>query len=341
MSKLIRRGCAASAPPILAALALAAGLSSCRVAADQPAAAPASAATPDTVVFKLSSNVLRAGEIQLSNGIVVHASDWQALILASIPRTTASGETVATCTGTLVGPNVALIAAHCVDNPFGVAARGARLDVDNRQVPLTCTIHPAYLERDIQFVSPRGSEDYALCLIDYRGVVPASVKQLRFEVVDAGTAIGAGTPVLMTGYGCSDIRVVDGELQWDPSDHLLRIGDASIGTAASGSGDSPTYMTIRSVNATGPAVCPGDSGGPLFSGASAAQADVARRVIGVNSAVDKERRADGAYDILSFVAAVGNDTFKSWARQWIARNADEQPILCGVNRAAGELPCRD
>jgi len=312
-------------------------------AASQPGESEGQATmNPNEVVeFQLATDVLPQGEVTLSNGVTVSLSDWKTLVLAIIPRPNTSSDRAPTCTGTLVGPKVVLTAAHCVDNPLGMTSRKAMLSVDGRQAELTCEIHPAYLAREPKFRSPRGSEDYALCSIDYRGPVPMSIANLEFEVLDPETRVPHGAPVLMTGYGCSDLRVIDGQLDWEPSDHLLRIGDGNIDAAAGSVPSSLSYMMIRSDNGRGPAVCPGDSGGPLFSGASTESVAGQRRVIGVNSAVAMERRPDQGFDLISRIAALGNAGFRSWASDWAARNQTQAGAVCGVNRNAGRSPCRD
>ena len=303
-------------------------------------AQPANVPEP-AVEFQMASDVLPQGEVTLSNGIVVSPSDWKTLILASIPKTGRADEQASTCTGTLVGPKAVLIAAHCVDNPLGLTARKAVLSVAGRQAVLTCEIHPTYLALEPKFREPRGSEDYALCAIDYRGPVPASVAGLEFEVLDASTLAPRGSAALMTGFGCSELRVQGGQLDWDKSDRLLRIGDGRIDAQAGTVPGNPSYLTIRSDNARGPAVCPGDSGGPLFTGATTGAPAGPRRVIGVNSAVATQRRPDQGYDLISRIAALGNPSFRNWASGWASRNQATAGVVCGVTRNAGRSPCRD
>jgi hypothetical protein len=306
---------------------------------------------PETIVFRLSTDVLPPGGVQLANGVVVVPSDWPTIILTKFPKTGSSSKKVPTCTATLVGPNVALTAAHCVDAMLSITPRKPVLKVDGRDLKLSCEINPNYLKRDIKVRSPRGSEDYALCLLDDCGVPPASLTALRFEVVDSDLPLKVHQPVLMTGYGCSDLTVVNGELDWNESDETLGIGDERIDSAVTGAEPSPTYVTVRAVGGREPALCPGDSGGPLFTGASTAAPDVKRRVVGVNSAVDCFRGDDGKavrcvpgddgnYYFLSSIAATGTKIFRDWADVWIEKNKGKNPVICGLNRKPGETPCR-
>lgn len=299
------------------------------------------AESSEPIEFRLATDVLPSGEVTLANGVPVSPSDWKTLVLARIPRPGVSSDRAPSCTGTLIGPKVVLLAAHCVDSPLSLGTRKALFLVDGRKAELTCEMHPTYLTREPKFRGPRGSEDYALCSIDYRGAVPMSVSILEFEVLDIHTAVLQGAAVLMTGYGCSELRVLDGQLDWDPSDRLLRIGDGKIDIEVGAIPENSSYLTIRSDNGRGPAVCPGDSGGPLFAGATTESVTGKRRVIGVNSAVALERRPDQGFDLISRISGLGNDGFRSWVNDWAARNQRRVGVICGVNHKAGRSPCRD
>ncbi|CAN7751064.1 S1 family peptidase [Variovorax sp. LjRoot175] len=301
----------------------------------------ASASGPAPLEFKLGTDILPAGKVQLTNGIEVKASDWPTLVMAEIPTgpLVGSKQKANTCTATLVGPTVLLMAAHCVDDPLTGTVRSAFLRVDGRKLTIKCEIHPAYLLRDPRIFSPRGSEDYALCLIDTENVLPATLGALRFDVVDVDNALQPGEPVLMVGYGCSDLHVVVDELAWTPTDKLLRIGDERIESGATGAGSAPTYAIINSAKGLEPALCPGDSGGPLYSGSTTGDPGAVRRVRAINSMVDLRRRLDGGFDIVSSVAVTGGQTFSKWATSWAAEPLRNGPVICGINRRAGVLPC--
>lgn len=293
---------------------------------------------PEPLEFRLAAEVLPGGTVQLANGVEVNAADWPTLIMAQVR--TSSGK-LATCTATLVGPNVALMAAHCVDNPLSSRPLAAFLVVDGRRLLLQCELHPHYLRRAPRFTVPRGSEDYALCLLDDGGTRPASLRALSFDVLDSRSPLKPGEPVLMTGYGCSQLGVEDGRLTYKESPGVLRIGDEHIEKVASGAPAAPTYLSVRSERGLEPALCPGDSGGPLFSGVSTTQPNLVRRVRGVNSMVALERRGDGGYDFVSSIAATGTPLFHAWAEDWVKRHESSKAELCGMNRKPGQLPCRD
>ncbi len=287
--------------------------------------------------FRMVIDDLPDANIQLANGIVVRPSDWPTLIIANIQARLGKG----VCTGVLVGPNVALTAAHCVDDPLDPAPASASLEVDGVRIPLRCEIHPMYLARDLPADrTPRGSEDYALCLLDYEDAPPEPWSRIRFDVIDARTALTPREPVLMTGYGCSDLTVsVGGRLNWTEKAGRLRIGDEQIETPPSGGEPHSSYAAIRSELGREPALCPGDSGGPLYTGATTTDASASRRVRAVNSMVESMRRPDGRFDIVSQAAVLGTSAFRGWAEDWLSRHGAKKPVVCGLNRNAGVYPC--
>lgn len=302
------------------------------------AADTSDAQAEDPLIFRLAADVLPQSEVTLANGVKVKGSDWPTLLLAQIPSIV-NPDRKATCTGTLIGPSALILAAHCVDNRLGVRAKPAQLQIEDRKIALICERHPAYIRREPKYRSPRGSEDYALCLLDYGTRIPEAIQSMIFEVLDTASTVSVGTSVLMTGYGCSELRILDKELDWDLSDRTLRIGDATVAGAV-GTTDATSFVTIHSSTSSGPAVCPGDSGGPLFTGASVAQPNGRRRVVGVNSFVSLTADADN-YTIVSNIAALNHADFKGWAKRWSKQHQPDATVICGINRDAGRFPCRD
>lgn len=289
--------------------------------------------------FELATSVLDESSVQVSNGVEVLASHWPTLIVARFNYRSILGPVEASCTASLVGLNVALMAAHCVDPRERDAQNRpvrAQLAVGDRRIPLVCQLHPAYAARPLKFNSPRGSDDFALCLLDHQGVPPAHLQGMRFEVVDTDNVLTRGTAVLMVGYGCDQVRIVGGRLDWTLADGKLRVGEGRIDQATGTLPGELEYAAIRSVQAASPALCPGDSGGPLFSGIDAQQPDRPRRVRAVNSSI----LPDGQ-DLISKVAATASPAFRDWAVHWLREHASHRPELCGVNLRAGERQCRD
>lgn len=303
-----------------------------------------------TIVFQHINDVVASGTIKLANGVEVRRADWPTLIFAEIPT---GADKPRTCTGTLVGPNVILLAAHCVDSAQDRDLR-AELWIASRKVTMTCESHDGY-RKDASYSPmgrPRDSKDYALCLLEDDGRPPALFAKLRFEVVDMATPLKAGEPVLMTGYGCDKLELAkNGSLSWAPRQDKLWIGDSMIEAPVTRWDSEPAYVSILSQSGARPALCPGDSGGPLFTGVVSKDPVGPRRLRGVNSMVCARRRGDsqmcsfgtglGEWDIISGISATGSDPFRAWVGRWLARYTDKKPIICGVNRSAGEAPCAD
>ena len=303
------------------------------------ASPPAAKADSEKVFFRLATDVLPAGSVQLSGGVTVNVGDWPALAIAQIPV----GSGLASCTATFVGPTVMLTAAHCVDTALSAKTRELWVEVDGRKLQFNCTISPAYLEHPPQITSPRGSEDYALCIWRGKDALPPSLKALANEVVEVSQPLVKDDKVLMIGYGCTDLKVVSDEFIWKPSDKTLRIGDQQVEMAPKYDPAQPAYARLRSIQGKEPALCPGDSGGPMFSGATTTDPLAKRRIRAVNSSINMEKAA-GGYDILSFVSSTSTITFDNWAREWLKDEAKFKPAIaptiCGVNKKAGDYPCR-
>lgn len=297
-------------------------------------------------MFRLAADQLDDSSIQVSGGFEVNASDWPALIFVRYIRPTLFEPKKGTCTASLVGPNVTLMAAHCVDR-WDTDMHGATISpvlrIAGRDIPMICTMHSDYAKRPLLIGTPRGSEDFALCVLDDKGVRPLVLQQMRFEVVDIATPLGGQDSVLLTGYGCDHLSVKDGSLDWTAADGKLRLGDGSIEKEPGSIANSLAYATIRSTNGTGPALCPGDSGGPLLSGVAARDPDRVRRIRGVNSSVFPERvgAVPARYDFISNIAATGTGIFREFADAWLKTNKAYNPEICGVNVQAGKRQCRN
>lgn len=313
--------------------------------AAQPAA-PASPQMPPEFVFKLAADQLDGSSIQVAGGFEVNASDWPALIFIRYIRPTLFEPKKGTCSASLVGPNVALMAAHCVDrwdtDMHGVTISPV-LRIADRDIPMICAMHSDYAKRPLLIGTPRGSEDFALCVLDDKGVRPPVLKQMRFEVVDVATPLKGQDSVLLTGYGCDHLSVKDGSLDWTKADGKLRLGDGAIEKAPGSIAGSLGYATIRSANGIQSALCPGDSGGPLLSGVAAHDPDGVRRLRGVNSSIYPEQvgAMPAHYDFISSIAATGTDLFRQFAEDWLKANKNYKPEICGINVKAGERQCRN
>ena len=287
------------------------------------------------------------GETQVANGQKVFAADWPTLAMAVIGPALGN-EPPPTCTAAFVGPNVLLSAAHCLENGLGMP-RALKVRFGPTTYDLRCDAPAAYKARDIQFSAPRGSEDFALCLLLDGGVTPVPLQTMRFEVVEIRNRLATQDAVMLTGYGCDIITIVNGSIRPNRADGALRIGNARIASSATGGGADSQFVSIRSNLSYEPALCPGDSGGPLLSGVTVEAASGPRRIRGVNSKI--RPLLAGTPVIQSFMADTGAGVFSAFATSWMSdiekwrglpanSGKASEPVICGVNRTAGRWPCR-
>ncbi|MHA6769013.1 trypsin-like serine protease [Sphingobium ummariense] len=285
-------------------------------------AQPTSRPEPPELVFELISR--RAGaSIQLINGSEpVRLSDWDTVVVTPVPD---KANPDRFCTGTLVGPGVILLAAHCIDRRSTPGDRSAGLKIDNQTLPLTCDAPDEYYAGEPwSEPSPRRSQDFAVCVAP-GAAAQATIAKMRFDQVDV-RPLPVDAAVLMTGYGCTDIR--DAKVRM----RTLRIGDSEIRVAADGLGPRGAYAELVSTG-TEPALCNGDSGGALMTGATVAQPYALRRIRGVNSTTE-----DLGGAVISRVAMLSDPSFSVWAEAFVAKYPGA--YVCGLSKSSPTMRCR-
>lgn len=241
------------------------------------------------IVFEPIPSVPPEIDLLLINGRPVRPEDFP-----TVYRMTTGG----TCTAALVGEAALLTAAHCVDHESRI-----RFVLGGRSIRGYCEHTPGY-------ASSKGSEDWAMCLLEF------PVVGIRYETLDLGQIPTVGTAVRLTGYGCT---FKDG-----PLDGMLRIGHSRIVAKPDHTAfpiESSTIYTRSDVVEGEAVLCPGDSGGPLFLYLGNDD-DSARSIVGVNSRTTYE------YGV-SLFAAVASNAGKRFFEDWSSRYAQR---VCGVTQ---------
>jgi len=314
---------------VVLALALACGAPRIALAADEP---------PDVVFEPLQNHA--KGKVQVVGGKTVDPKEWRALVVTKVGEDVdAQGKVIdRTCTASLVGDGVALTAAHCVDaESVTIADPDRRVGIklqNGMMIILTCRLPEKYLKSKWANGTPRNANDWALCRYTTPQDVPAELKNLRFEVLDLRVAKSPDS-VLLTGFGCKELKFdANGRLVGAIADGVFTIAEVAVERSAEETGGS---VEIQSAWKSKPALCPGDSGGPLMADAKVASFKD-RKVIGVNSAIYPVPDGGGGYDIVSRIAPLSSAAFQAYLATWMSQNTDR--TICGAPGAKAGFPCR-
>lgn len=288
--------------------------------------------------FKTISDATGAsgGRINLANGSIVQLSDWPATVMS---------QTGGICTASLIGPELLLTAAHCVDGggvPASVLGGTIELNLGSRIISnLDCQMHEEYQNASENTRGGvRSTRDYALCRLE-QGPLPLGV--IEFESIDVGTSLLPRSDILMSGFGCTRVYFnLGGRLTLDRSTGLdaLRMGDNKINAVkqTAGSLEANGVFAVIESNNQEPTICPGDSGGPVFSGATLSDQNASRRIVAVNSAVGGRIEANGAQKFFSYVSPLADPAFVDFLEDYLSDQPDLQ--VCGWNTSPGLKGCR-
>jgi hypothetical protein len=169
------------------------------------------------------------------------------------------------CTGTLVGPNTILTAAHCFPkntvatqivasiNLFCSSGFSKQLVYPANQIK----IHPLFQHKDTPSTT---SPDYDIAIVQFDGILPSHYEPLKLHKLDIRTEMQSPTSgLIMTGYGrtnTSDDSLPELRFVNKGWDRLILERDSTNLI------DRLNLISINQSDSRGG--CSGDSGGPLL-----------------------------------------------------------------------------
>jgi hypothetical protein len=229
------------------------------------------------------------------------------------------------CTGTLIGPQVLLTAAHCVQR-IRVFDISAGEQVVGSEAPseilirTTCEAHPRFRP-----FGPLSRLDFALCHLDRPFPLTVEVPNrdqslgtetssqvVKFQRLSTSFRdVGRHQKLFVAGFGCSSFTAtkIDGR---------IRAGLATL------SGLSEVSIILGGYGRRDSAIlCAGDSGGAAYRLASTDQPYGPRVVVGVNS-------ANILFQGQSFIARTSSPAFRWFLEHWRARW--KTPAICGIDK---------
>ncbi|WP_437805855.1 trypsin-like serine protease [Sorangium sp. So ce1078] len=214
---------------------------------------------------QFDAELIDTSEDQLVNGHVATEAEYPSAVY------------LGGCTGVKVGERHFLSAAHCFSNPGSVTQLNVTADNNTlNQVTLTVVSvnnHPEY-QNCTSCAGDNSMSDFGLKPDVSLIIVNELTPQIPIAEIDP-TPVQVGDPVTLTGFGCERIQ--------PPPPPRFKVGDSvtvsplTFDPAATIPGGYNT--TAGPVLVPGaPALCPGDSGGPLFRTGT-------NQVVGINALV--------------------------------------------------------
>jgi secreted trypsin-like serine protease len=183
-------------------------------------------------------------------GTQVTASDFISKTVVALVSTSSEGQ--ALCTASLVAPDLAITAAHCVRDQnnapkamltliFGLDIRASSRvlrQVDRAEIP-----------KEWNPTSTSNSDTSDVALIHFSGGMPAGF--VPSDLMPFDQALNPGQAVILAGYGITDAQANDGE-------GVLHKTSVTV----INENFSPTEVELDQTHGGG--ACHGDSGGPAY-----------------------------------------------------------------------------
>ena len=236
----------------------------------------------------------RNAHIFIENGMRVPSQEFETLFRKQRNRI---------CTLVVVGPRVAITAAHCF------SYRNTRVHFKPIEARGICRQHPGWPHS--------ASSDIALCGFN------KDVSVQRFEAISSHDKPQPGTTIVMMGYGCTR--------QGGPVLSRLRMGFGTVSNRPpNAASERDTIFVVSNSNNGEAALCDGDSGGPtfVFEGSNVGP----RYLVGINSRV-----ATVGSLRYSYISSASTSSARRFIVRWTNRYGYD---VCGINLPGAKAPCR-
>ncbi|MBX2987699.1 MAG: trypsin-like serine protease [Bdellovibrionaceae bacterium] len=186
----------------------------------------------------------------IMNGIEVSPQDAAARHIVGIVIVQANGG-AGICTGTLLGNNLVMTAAHCAPEGARLFVVFDRVIADHMNPALTRPVDKVAISPSWQMNQNNRRNTGDIALIRYVGPTPARFQPLPVLPFDRQRVLRPGNLVILAGYGRSSVA----DNQKDGSGVLRQVS-----TRLAPKGFSMTELLVEHTDGRG--ACNGDSGGP-------------------------------------------------------------------------------